>query len=237
MFSQASMTVREAIYGVMASSLIGPDQLNISTGTAFSVSPGILVTAAHLCHVETNPANAVHSRFEVIRAPDIGSSMINVEFVSENPELDIAILRLPDGAAIARLELLQDQAPVGTPCGSLGFPLSSVAVAQNQRLFNLVLRFQGAYISSFQALRTPSGRDISFYETDSLMYKGSSGCPGFLEDGTCFGMHNRSRVERAASGGTESSPDRETTETRLAISLWVPSMTIRDFLNTQGIET
>jgi hypothetical protein len=233
MFSQTINEVREAIYGVMGFSQVGPGRVNFSTGTAFIVSPGILVTAAHLCHVETNPDNAVHSRFEVIRAPDIGGRMVDVEFVAEDQELDIAILRLAGESPDVRLELKQDSVSVGTPCGSLGFPLSSVAVAQNQRMFNLVLRFQGAYISSFQTMRSPSGRELAFYETDSLMYKGSSGCPGFLHDGRCFGLHNRSRVERPTTGGTGPLPG---TDTRLAISLWVPSMTIREFLATQGTE-
>lgn len=159
--------------------------------------------------------------------------MIDTEFVAEDRELDLAILRLPEGYGNSLLELLQDQVPVGTTCGALGFPLSSVSVTQNKKMFNLDLRFQGAYVSSFQTLRTPSGSDLSVYETDSLMYKGSSGCPGFLKDGNCFGMHNKSRVENPTSGGTGPLPGRET---RLAISLWVSSMTIIDYLNAQGIE-
>ena len=75
------------------------------------------------------------------------------------------------------------------------------------------------------------GNTVTFYETDSLMYGGSSGCPGFLESGKVFGMHNRSVLE-APKGGQQG----DTTGTRLAISMWVPSMDIIAFASAHGVK-
>ena len=81
-------------------------------------------------------------------------------------------------------------------------------------------------------LRDEQGRPVTFYETDSLMYGGSSGCPGFLESGKVFGMHNRSVLE-ASKGGQRSAV---TQGTRLAISMWVTSIDIVGFVSAQGIK-
>jgi hypothetical protein len=108
-----------------------------------------------------------------------------------------------------------------------------VIFTQAGKMFNLVERFQGANISAFLTQADPSGRQLSYYETDALMYKGSSGCPGFLMNGNVFGMHIRSAIERSNQGGN---PDvKAPLETRLAISIWVPSMDIIAFAKDNGV--
>ena len=122
------------------------------------------------------------------------------------------------------LKLCNKKIDTGTACGALGFPLASVSVINNQPAFNLVERFQGSFISAFQTFGMPGNKFLDFYETDSVVYGGSSGCPGFTVEGNIFGM-----VIGTASDGTK-----QTNYTRLAISRWVPSMDIIAFANMHG---
>jgi hypothetical protein len=121
--------------------------------------------------------------------------------------------------------------PHGASCGSLGYPLAYVETVESGRNFVLIERFQGANISSYHTESTPEG-DLDWYETDSLMYSGSSGCPGFLVDGKVFGMQVRSltRIE-------DFSPDERGSlqETRIAISQWAPAHDILSIARNQGL--
>jgi len=232
MFAKACTTVRQSLYAIMGVSQLNPTTVNASTGTAFMIAPGYLVTAAHLVHVQGNPAQARHQRLEVIRAPDIGSAMVDASFVAEDVERDIALLQLNDTPKIKPVKLLRERLPVGTPCGSLGFPLGSVEFLPQSRALHILERFQGASVSSYHMTTSKAGRELPFYETDSLMYKGSSGCPGFDRKGRCFGMHVKSAFERVQAGGTGPLPGGET---RLAISMWVPSTDIVSFLEANSL--
>ncbi len=58
------------------------------------------------------------------------------------------------------------------------------------------------------------------------MYNGSSGCPGFIENGNVWGMHNSVRIQKN---------EEQRDATRLAISNWVPSMRISEFANNNGV--
>ena len=95
--------------------------------------------------------------------------------------------------------------------------------------FSLVERFQGARISAYHVQLHPSGRTLGYYETDRVMYKGSSGCPGFLDNAEVFGLHNASILE-APIGGTPQE------NARLAISVWTPSADIAQFARQNGIQ-
>jgi hypothetical protein len=48
-FAQTCIQVREAIYGINCSSFFGQNQsqVNVSNGTGFMISPGIIATVAH----------------------------------------------------------------------------------------------------------------------------------------------------------------------------------------------
>lgn len=227
MFSSTVKSVREGMYGVLGLSKVAPDQINFTNGTGFMVSSNYIVTAAHLAHVEGNPQKPVHKNFEVIRAPDVGQTPEKAAFVAEDQERDVALLRITSSPrSKATLILHSGKVSVGTNCGSLGFPLATVLATQDgKRMFNLIERFQGAYISAFSSQTAKSGCVLPFYETDSLMYKGSSGSPGFTTDGKVFGMHNRTMIDTKESGQGEEVSQ----ASRLAISLWVPSTEIIQF--------
>jgi hypothetical protein len=232
MFAEACRQLRESVYGLNGVSQIGPSQLNASNATGFLIAPDVLATAAHFCHVENDPGKPVHSLFEVIRAPDIGRPMARATLIAEDSVRDIALLRLMTSTGVPQVRLETEKIPMGTSCGALGFPLASVAFSQTGRMFNLVERFQSASISAYRSSPDPSGRTLAFYETDALMYGGSSGCPGFLTDARVFGMQVASVVDQvAAQANASATPGGN----RLAISIWVPAADIQEFANAQGI--
>lgn len=228
MFQKACSTMVNKVYGIKFSTIIGA-QMHSSLGTGFMIAPGVIATAAHAVHTENNPANPRHTSFEVIRAPDIGQQMEIAQLIAEDTIRDIALLRIGQPRSNQCVTLNNNVVPIGTSSGSLGFPL---AFLDQTGLFSLVLRFQGANISAFQTFRHPSGRNLSIYETDAIMYNGSSGCPGFTSDEVVFGMQI-AVMNNPYSGqqqGTQAS-----LSDRLAISLWVPSIDIIAFARTNGI--
>jgi hypothetical protein len=234
MFAQACSEIRNAIYGVLGTSKAAVNRVNCTSATAFMISPGVLATAAHFVHVENDPSKPVHTVFEVIRAPDVGQRMENAQLIAQDSIRDLALLRIENPRSNACVTLEPQRISTGTSCGSLGFPLAQVIFSQTGKMFNLVERFQGASISAFLTSSDPSGRRLSYYETDALMYKGSSGCPGFLQNANVFGMHIRSVVEAPKDPPLPTAAPAQP-EIRLAISIWVPSMDIHSFARDNGI--
>lgn len=232
MFSQASKEIRESTYGFLAGSVIsknGPKvAVNASNGTAFMVAPGYLVTAAHSVHQELDPKKPVHQGFECIRASDIGQQMEKATFIAEDSAHDIALLKIENSRHSSAVKFERDIVPRGTNCGFLGFPLSNVSfLPDGKRQFTLFERFQGAYISNYTTSDLGQPNERSFYEIDTLMYSGSSGCPGFTVDGKVFGMQVASVMQKRKEDNQSE---------RVAISLVVPSAEILNFLKTHNIE-
>lgn len=231
MFSKACKSIRESTYGVIGTSIIkqnGPQvTINATNATAFMVSPGYLITAAHFIHQENKPDKPVHQTFEAIRVPDIGQKMEKAVLVAEDSARDIALLKIEKPKNTTVIKLNGEVLPRGTNCGFLGFPLATIEFMQNgQKKLNLFERFQGAFISNYLDNHDTSGRQLPFYEIDTLMYSGSSGCPGFDIHGEVFGMQVASRLEK--------NKEENKTE-QIAISLVVPSVDISKFLEAQKI--
>ena len=232
MFSKAAKEIRESTYGFLAGSVIsrnGPKAtVNASNGTAFMVAPGYLITAAHSVHQETDFKKPVHQGFECIRTPDIGQQMEKAVFVAEDPVHDIALLKIekPRNSRVVKFE--KDIIPRGTSCGFLGFPLANVQFfPDGKRQFNLFERFQGAYISNHITHDQGTPQERTFYEIDTLMYSGSSGCPAFTVDGKVVGMQVASVIQKRKEDNQAE---------RIAISLVVPSVEILNFLKAQKVE-
>lgn len=228
MFSEICKSHRESIYGVLCQTPTAGGQIIFGNGTAFMIAPGICATAAHVLHLDGKKDNALHKKIEVIRAPDVGQPMLQATLIAEDIDRDLALIRISTVGHQLPLRLLDTRMDMGHHCGSLGFPLAKVVNNNGNIAFNLTERFQGAYISAFQ-YNFEKNRPLHFYETDALMYGGSSGCPGFTTKGDIFGMH----VATITDGNSTSN------SSRLAISLWVPSMDIIEFAmqnNTNGLE-
>src|SRR3989344_2766291 len=223
MFKEACKTVRESLYGVMGTSVLSKVgdkvSMNFTNGTAFMVAPGYLVTAGHFIHQENNPTKPIHQTFEVIRATEIGQNVEKAIFIARDPIRDLAILKIENPKNSSVLSLKNEILSRGDNCGFLGFPLSVVMVKDGKKNFNLAERFQGAYISNY----TPAP---SLYEIDTLMYPGSSGCPGFNLEGEVIGMQVGSVMQK-----TKDNVQAE----RVAISTAIPSTEIIDFLKLQKI--
>jgi hypothetical protein len=226
MFTKPVIVNRESIYGLLCQSSVGPNKINFSNGTAFMVAPNICITASHVLHIESDKSKPIQSKIELIRCPEIGTPMKIAKIIAEDIDRDIAILEILNTSQSASVTMNKSILDRGSSCGSLGFPLANVQVINNQISFNLVERFQSASISAFQTMLQPNGKKYDFYETDSLMYGGSSGCPGFSPDGVVFGMH----VATISEGSVNSN------SSRLAISLWIPSTDIIDFAKKNGIK-
>jgi V8-like Glu-specific endopeptidase len=225
MFRQICKANREAIYGVLCQSPIGENQLYYSNGTAFMIAPGICATAAHILHLDGDINKPVHKTIEIIRAPDVGNHMLTATIVAEDKDRNLALLKLESPTNISVLKLHSSKIESGSNCGVLGFPLASVLEVNNKMSINLIERFQGSNISAYRKIDYTNDKSLYCYEMDSLMYGGSSGCPGFTIYGNVFGMH-------IATVGYESSDNQFS---RFALDLWLPSMDIISFANSQNI--
>jgi len=171
--------------------------------------------------------DACQENLEVIRATEIGRAREKVALIAMDPIRDLALLRIERPRSNVHVKLIESAVLVGTEAGSIGFPMSEVNERSLQ--FDPILRFQGGYISSFHSLPHESGENLPYYETDTLMYSGSSGCPGFLEDASVFGMHVASMHEWKTLIDSKMLGD------RAAISFWVPSADIASLARSKGI--
>jgi S1-C subfamily serine protease len=224
MFRKAAAEVREALYGIIARSNLG-ETTSHSMGSGVMVAPSFVVTNAHIMHLGGNVNNAVHRVFEVIRSPDIGKNAITASLIREDIVRDIALLKIEGENPRVCASLAEERVSSGTACGSLGFPLSAVDSVNGGVCYSFVERFQGAFISAFLT-EVVSGRQISWYEVDRVMYGGSSGCPFFVEDGRVIGLQTRVRNAEKNANGAQSF---------LAISLLIPSFEVIQFIKNCGI--
>lgn len=230
MFSKTITRNREAIYAVLASSPVPPHAITPSIGSAFMVAPGLLVTAAHAIDDALAPGVDPEGTLSVIRAPDIGRKPEPVALAARDDRTDLALLRLDDPRSTACLRLLDGPVPVGTRCGSSGFPRILVDTPPPARGISLIELFQGAEICAFVDATGLDGAPAARYETDSPMYGDAAGCPGFLPSGEVFGMYSRFVPSPAERSGPSDAEQR----TRAGVSLWVPSMEILAFARAHG---
>ena len=223
MFRETCRKVREAIYGVLCVSNLQDIQA-ADSGSGFMIAPGVKATVAHALHDNGDIRAPLHQTFEVIRTPDIGDDMQFAHLIAEDIDRDLVLLRVESPHDYRYLRLVETIVPIGSKCGFQGFPLSSVEFKEESLNLTLVERFQGAYVSAYLT-EIANNRDLEWYETDQLMYSGSSGCPGFLLDGRVFGM--QSNTLTAEETGDESK--------RLSIARQVPSTDILAFARANGI--
>jgi S1-C subfamily serine protease len=235
-FSQACAAMRPSIYGLMSVSPLGPTQAVATTGTAFMIAPGVLITAAHLLHAEGDVTRPLHTLFEAISGPDIGQKMERATLIAEDAQRDTALLRLDDARSASSVTLETSRIAIGTSCGSLGFPLAAIVSSATGPSLSLAERFQGASISAYHAHPNHTGLRLDYYETDHAMYSGSSGCPGFLTAGKVFGMHVASVVVQGMATERLPSTNGGAPVDRLSISIWVAAGEIAAFANANGYD-
>lgn len=222
MFQEAVRTNREAVYGILCHTTRDGEK-STSNASGFMIAPEIIATVAHVLYREEN---VFHDLVEVIRAPDIGMDMESALPIMIDAKRDLALLRVKEPRNITSIELHRNIVASGSNCGSLGFPLASVEHLDDETLnINLTERFQGGYVSAF--VEEYSGEELlEWYETDSLMYGGSSGCPVFTPDRIVFGMQTSTLI-------TEEDSDDESK--RLSIARLVPSTDIIRMARSIGL--
>jgi hypothetical protein len=303
MFESACMKVRESLYGILCQTDVGGRPVHFGSGTGFLIAPQLCLTAAHVLHHDGQKNAPIHSRIQVIRAPEVGQPMRMARLLGIDDALDLALLQIEQIRPIEQTKRIEQIRPIeqtkrieqirpieqtkrieqpgltadqrkavpaaqqrevtelalhgevpyltlhtevplpGTPCGSLGYPLSTVGMKEQHVAFTLIERFQGSYISSRRPELLSDGRLANIVETDGLMYGGSSGCPGFTTDGRVWGLHFATITENIQAtpapqqpqARTEQVPALPSSGARLAISLWVSSTEIRAFATRCGV--
>ena len=289
--------------------------MHFGSGTGFLIAPQLCLTAAHVLHHDGQKNAPIHSRIQVIRAPEVGQPMRMARLLGIDDALDLALLQIEHVRPIEQTKRIDQTKPIeeirpieqtkpidqtkridqtkpieqakridqtgltadqrtavpaaqqkdvpeltlhgevpylklhaevplpGTPCGSLGYPLSTVGMKEQHVAFTLIERFQGSYISSRRPELLSDGRLANIVETDGLMYGGSSGCPGFTTDGRVWGLHFATITENVRATPAPQQPQARTEQlpaipslgARLAISLWVSSTEIRAFAARCGV--
>jgi S1-C subfamily serine protease len=223
--------------------LPGGATARFDTGTGFMVAPGILATVAHVVRREGNPEMPLHQSFQVIRSPEIGQSLESAVLLAEDADRDVAFLRILNPRSSACVALRDARVPTGTSCGCLGFPLSGITVLPTGApSFNLLERFQGSSVSSYNILVMPNGHQLALYETDAVSYPGISGSPAFLVTGEVFAMAKGSISQNPQSTMTPATQTPDANQqpadlrNRLAISVLVPAISIIELARQHAIE-
>jgi len=232
MFQNACQTVRQSTYGLVARTRTKKGEgtrTQYTNGSAFMISPRILVTSAHLTHPR-GKSDEPYQEFLLIRAPEVGSPapFENARLIAKDYVKDIALLEIDNPRSSLSVSLEENIIHRGTNCGSLGFPLAQVRFKGKKMSYIARERFLGGYVSNYTRITSPPAQAAFRYETDYVMYGGSSGCPAFLKNSNIFGLQ----------AGTVSLPKKQTRTTesgRIAISRLVSSLDIIEYANSNGI--
>jgi hypothetical protein len=217
MFEKALTENREAIYAILASSPLPADAATPSGGTAFTIAPGLLVTAARCIPGGLEPGTVPSPELSIVRAPDIGRGAERAVLVLLDRGKGLALLRMETPRSTAFLRMLDTPVPIGTQCAYSGFPRLAMGPAPRPGV-SLIEMFQGASISSFVETAGPGGEPVFRYVTDAQIVGDASGCPGYLPSGEVFGM-------------LDSPPG----DIRSAPPSWVPSMDIVSFARDNAV--
>ena len=160
MFADACSNNRSSIYAFWSYSEILGAPHHI-TGSGFTIAPGVLATCAHLVHVNKKFNNPLQTKFFVTRSQDLEQPLLEATFIAENPIQDLALLKITSPRSTDFLTIKSDKMPLGTQCGSIGFPSSIIVSDQNCTTFQNVERFQAAFVSSYSEPTDKSGNKNS----------------------------------------------------------------------------
>ena len=220
MFAEVCSKIRETVYAITITSHNAITlQGKWSVCTAFMISPGVLVTAAH--PFEEHSSSTMKAEAIEASCLKYNGTFEATHLLAKDTVRDIALLQFHVPKSDFCVVLEPQPVPIGSFCGAIGFPHPKVNKNGKGGLnFNLIERFQGQCIAAHYSGLHESGQSFQVYETDTVMYGGSSGCPGFLEDGRVFGMHLKSCVD----------------DTNPGFSLWLSAKEIVHFADANSIK-
>lgn len=159
---------------------------NWGVSTGFMIAPGIVVTAGHAMQ------DLRGKTIQVISVPGIlkGEPFRDAELVAADYSMDIALLKVSNPISTECVRLATLPIPIGTTCGTITFSYAKAELKpRGGYAFNLIRRAQAVTVASYYTGINEHGDGYQVYETGNIMYPGSSGAPGFLMNGTVFGMH------------------------------------------------
>lgn len=221
MFATAYTDVEQCTYAVLAAIDLGAEGIDYGKGTAFMVSPGLLITAAHVLYVAGEYSRPRFPKLGVLWAPEVDAySFESVDVLGQDIARDLALLRIPNQRHSHSVRFCTHQLSVGTACSYFGF-LAERRVTGTGCPYIFRSRSEEGTIHSFVTERRITGQLVDYYRTDSVMYSGLSGCPGFTSTGEVFGLHVASEMVNGQRG----------------LSRWVPVDDIRAFLAKFGVRT
>jgi S1-C subfamily serine protease len=168
------------------------------------IAPGVLATVAHVLYRNKGDSTSFQDSIQTMRVPELGRAqqMETAIVMAIDAEYDIGLLKIENPRTTTAVTLATDPLLVGTEVGAVGFPLMNIRAVRTGVALPIP-RFQGGHVSVSYSMRSPtSGRQLAYHETDVPMYKGSSGCPGFLAEGVVFGVH----VAEWHDGGGDEDP-------------------------------
>jgi S1-C subfamily serine protease len=191
-------SLRRGVVGVLAFPEIEPTTpreeieqrlaVNVSKGTAFSISPDRFLTCEHVIrNIDVNKLKLAGSL-----NPEGGPPlfMLDVIEVRSDSELDIALLRTRQSQIeLVPITLESGQPKVGLDILAVGYPLPQQQppqVLENERRVNVAVHHTFRAVRGIIASRLPGG---TRFEIDKLVNPGQSGGPVIsMENGQLVGM-------------------------------------------------
>jgi S1-C subfamily serine protease len=218
--------VRPAVHSVWGSRPV-LDGLTAFTpvGTAFTVavdSGGALLLSN--AHVAADVDGLPWRRLSVLVSTDTTQVLYVASLVAVDTARDLALLRIPDTAAVA-VEWAAERVAMGTPVATIGYGLPEGGIvdttgSQVKTRFTAPRRFSAGYSSSYRTLEA-GDPSTNILEVDLFLYPGMSGGPTFGRDGRVIGVN---QGVRELGAGTTS------------YAHVIPVLVVRQFLATAGYE-
>lgn len=162
-------------------------------GTGFTVAAdsggaAILTNAHVVADVEGRPWR----RLSVLVSADTGSVLYGAVLVALDTARDLALLRIPDTAAVP-VKWEMERVAMGTPVATIGYGLPEGGIVDTtgsrvKTRFTAPHRFSAGYSSGYRTLEA-GDPSTNVLEVDLFLFPGMSGGPTFGRNGRVIGVN------------------------------------------------
>ena len=177
MFSQVGPKVEHAVYGIMAYQDIGGHR-RFDWGTGFFVDEHYFISVAHICFPEGNINANMHTHFYLLVSDGTGTIHFHpLKMIDHDTDLDISLFESEDAYEYIRSS--DETVKLGESVCSYGYHYLKYYPDRNH------------FDHFFPKLKSGvvANPDIDqFFLVDTIMYKGSSGCPLLNTNGDLVGI-------------------------------------------------